>query len=195
METIEYQISQYLDGELPEKETKELFLQLASDQQANRLFQQHLKLKNDLKEYYGTIQIPSFPANVTEKKTRILYWWPAAAGVAALLLLVLLIFSYARFNRLQQEYQQITGTLTELKELVQTLHAANTSLSDQNKALIKPALKPSTGLPTEQKEAIKSIPAETRELPEQKSYLANRIDREMIQITQAEYIHKPMIGN
>jgi hypothetical protein len=196
MKTIEYQISQYLDGEISGKKAEKLFQQLASDPQAARLFQQHLQLKNRIKSYYETLPVPSFQKYEPAKNTRPLYWWAAIASAAAVLLLVLLLFNYDRINRVQEEYLQITMTLTELKELVQMLNAANASLSDQNKALIKPVLKPSTGrLPKEKKEAIKSIPAEKRERPEQKHYLAKRRELEMMQIIQAEYIHKPMIGN
>ena len=190
MENIEYQISQYLDGELGEEETQKLFSRLSEDPKAGILIYEHIRLKYRTKKYYESLDLPSYHEKTAEQNTKALYWWASLASAAAVLLIVIMVFNNARIDRVQQDNKQITATLTELNNLVQSLQAANTQLVNQNRVLIKPSAT-DTMQQASQKKTIKTLSLQ----PEHKQFAAGQNNRKIIEITRAQFIHQPMIGN
>lgn len=145
MKEIELKISQFIDGELPLEEQRELFKVLSLDSEARETFNGFLAMKNSVKLHYSSmetdlsgIKLPLGNAPKSRNIYKPISYFSAAA------ILIIFIFSgllFSNFVALQSKFNAVNTEYKSLKETSDYLKKINdffkTTLVQESKPVIK----------------------------------------------------------
>lgn len=187
---IEYQISQFIDNELPEQEQKALFAFLAENAESRKLFADYLALRAQTRHFYEHL---NFTIPDQKKPARIYRFGHGTliAAIAALIILAFLaVFQFwsarefknqnatlqAQLIRHQADYQQLAQEKEKLNQQILSVQEKIQALKSEPQ-VIKAAHKP-----------VKS-----RTKLHQSAFAA--VNPSIIKITENDFLGPKIIGN
>ena len=127
MKHYDFEISLFIDNELPAEECRELFLHLAECDECNHLLSSSMNMKKDIAKHFQNIDINIPPSiKLTEKsyaakKTTWYYQYGFAASIAAVIVLSsFLFFKQSDQSSLEEKYKALYSEVAALKENIHT---------------------------------------------------------------------------
>jgi len=157
MKHYEFEISCFVDGELPAADEKELFAHLSECPECRRCLNDSLKMKKEISAHYSLMNYEKNPAAAADyAKTRRGFSYfsyrlgLAASAAAVIALCFLLYFARAGQSNLEEKYNLLNNEVTALKE------SRNTQPEGGNAgAAGRAALKEKTVEPVNNRRAVK----------------------------------------
>ena len=205
MRHFEFEISQFIDNELPLSEKKELFLHLSQCDECNLFLEQSLKMKTEVKSYYSRVKPEGKPllkvSNVSQpdhRKTTIykmLFYTSVAATIILGFFLILISkdLSYFKSN-IPQMHEEITALRNDLllasREQGELLNIGKNQLAQKNNLIIHP---------TDKKPHVKKTPAVHFVIKTNNSgtgnYMIQYATIPSVKINKEDFLIPPIIGN
>jgi hypothetical protein len=193
-------ISQFADGELPIEDQGELFKILSLDEEARKIFNEFLSLKNELKSNYNSIDADlsgvKLPVAVETKKRNIyrtMFYWSAAA---ALLIFVGASFLFSRILTMRTEVEALNAGYKNIKEKFEEEKAVQNSF----KSRLVNIEHPEKNIPAAPVKSKVQIEKNDIPVPQKQRDLSSRLENiygnyTQVKITKSDFVIPQMAGN
>jgi hypothetical protein len=204
MKHCEFEISCFVDGELPAADEKELFAHLSECPECRRRLNDSLKMKKEISAYYSLMNYENNSAVAAEyAKTRPGFSYfgyrlgLAASAAAVIALCFLLYFARAGQSNLEEKYNRLNNEVTALKESGNSRPEGGNAGATGRAALNKKTVEPVNNRRAVKREK-KNLENHEKERPTFKApagYIPKYASLPSVEIKKENFLVQQIVGN